>query len=334
MNDTLASEVPETLGSLYLPQFEQLELSMERRGALYLGHSESGVAAGSAWVLPVSDSCVIVDHEVTPLVDLDFYEAPRSPYACLCTCSAASVEVMPECGITEARQVSPSGPWPSDAIYSFAYERAEGSSSILRSRHCYRSRSICLLPGYFDELARAYPTEPLDLFESFGRTWSDEAALAIRTTLRRLNTHRALAPAAHLYARASIDALMAELACCRASAKRARHERGGSQATRVAEEASRLVERMLADGHAPELGELAGLLYVSRSYLCATFSAETGESLGSYIRRRRLERAAHLLEGGARAAEAAASAGYATPAAFSCAFKRQFGVSPSCWRNT
>lgn len=332
MNDALTAEVPALLGSLYLPQFEQLELRMQRRGALYLGQSTSGVATGTAWVLPVSDSCVIVDHEVTPLKDLDFYEAPRSPYACLCTCSAASVEVMPECGITSAHQVSPSGPWPSDAIYSFAYEQAEGSASVLYHKRCYRSRSICLLPGYFDELVHIYPAEPLGLFEAFGHTWSDEAALAIRTTLRRLNAQRALAPAAHLYARASIDALMAELACAHASTVRARHEQGSSQATRLAEETSRLVERMLADGHAPELGELAELLYVSRSHLCATFSAETGESLGAYIRRRRLERAAHLLEGGASAAEAATAVGYATPAAFSSAFKRQFGTSPSGWR--
>jgi AraC family transcriptional regulator len=71
------------------------------------------------------------------------------------------------------------------------------------------------------------------------------------------------------------------------------------------------------------------------------FTAHVGESAISYIRRMRLERAARKLRMGAvDITEVALAAGYDTHAAFSKAFKQQFGLSPSefrqlgCWAAT
>ena len=63
------------------------------------------------------------------------------------------------------------------------------------------------------------------------------------------------------------------------------------------------------------------------------FRAHVGESAISYIRRVRLERAARKLRMGAvDITEVALAAGYDTHAAFSKAFKQQFGLSPSEFR--
>ena len=63
------------------------------------------------------------------------------------------------------------------------------------------------------------------------------------------------------------------------------------------------------------------------------FAAETGESIASYVRRVRLERAGHKLRFGAiDITEVALAAGYDTHAAFGKAFKQQFGLSPSEFR--
>ena len=70
------------------------------------------------------------------------------------------------------------------------------------------------------------------------------------------------------------------------------------------------------------VNEFAGGLYTSRSKLCAVFKAETGESLGAYIRRRRTERAKDLLaDGSLSVAQIAELLGFAQQAAFTHAFK-------------
>ncbi len=78
------------------------------------------------------------------------------------------------------------------------------------------------------------------------------------------------------------------------------------------------------------LAEIAGF---SVPHFHRVFRAHVGESAISYIRRLRLERAAHKLRMGAvDITEVALAAGYETHAAFGKAFKQQFGFSPSEFR--
>ena len=78
------------------------------------------------------------------------------------------------------------------------------------------------------------------------------------------------------------------------------------------------------------LAEVAGF---SVPHFHRVFTAHVGESAISYIRRLRLERAARKLRMGAvDITEVALAAGYETHAAFSKAFRQQFGFSPSEFR--
>ncbi len=78
------------------------------------------------------------------------------------------------------------------------------------------------------------------------------------------------------------------------------------------------------------LAQIAGF---SVPHFHRIFAAETGESIASYVRRVRLERAGHKLRFGAiDITEVALAAGYDTHAAFGKAFKQQFGLSPSEFR--
>jgi AraC-like DNA-binding protein len=82
-----------------------------------------------------------------------------------------------------------------------------------------------------------------------------------------------------------------------------------------------------ADGRA-----LAARAHFSRDHLDRLLSAATGESPVALRRRLLLERAAWELRArGATAAEAAARAGYGSPAAFSRAFAKAYGVTPSAF---
>jgi AraC family transcriptional regulator len=78
------------------------------------------------------------------------------------------------------------------------------------------------------------------------------------------------------------------------------------------------------------LAEVAGF---SIPHFHRVFTAQTGESAASYIRRMRLERAGRKLRAGAvDITEVAFAAGYESHAAFGKAFKGQFGLSPSEFR--
>ena len=78
---------------------------------------------------------------------------------------------------------------------------------------------------------------------------------------------------------------------------------------------------------------LASVAGFSIPHFHRVFIAHVGESAISYVRRLRLERAGQKLRMGAvDITEVALAAGYDSHAAFSKAFKQQFGVSPSEFR--
>jgi AraC family transcriptional regulator len=78
---------------------------------------------------------------------------------------------------------------------------------------------------------------------------------------------------------------------------------------------------------------LAAVAGFSIPHFHRVFTAHVGESAIGYVRRLRLERAARKLRMGAvDITEVALAAGYDTHAAFSKAFKQQFGLSPSDFR--
>lgn len=81
--------------------------------------------------------------------------------------------------------------------------------------------------------------------------------------------------------------------------------------------------------------ELARHAALSRSSLAERFATLVGESPIHYLTRLRLATAAHALrsEGGS-VGRIAQRIGYESEAAFSRAFKREFGMSPSSWRRS
>jgi AraC family transcriptional regulator len=78
------------------------------------------------------------------------------------------------------------------------------------------------------------------------------------------------------------------------------------------------------------LAEVAGF---SVPHFHRIFTTHFGESIASYVRRTRLERAGRKLRVGATdIAAVALAAGYETHAAFGKAFKKHFGLNPSEFR--
>lgn len=241
---------------------------------------------------------------------------------------------MPEAGITPANLKPLHGPWPNSAVCSFIQDSCGEELSPLFAGQLYHSRSVLFLPGYFDELEHRYPTEFAGVFEAFAESWHEEATSAICHTLRRINEERARTVGGHVYMQGIVETMVAELACSRAAHKQAQQAADTRASMTIAEEATSLVERSLDKGKHVGINEVAERLYTSRSKLCATFKAQTGEPLGAYIRRRRMERAQDLLaDSSLTIAQVAERLGYPQQAAFAQAFKQHTGTTPTAWRS-
>ena len=88
-----------------------------------------------------------------------------------------------------------------------------------------------------------------------------------------------------------------------------------------------------APSRAWTVDELAGEVALSRSSLAERFTSMVGEPPMQYLTRWRLALAAQMLRGGRDpVARIAGKCGYESEAAFSRAFKREFGAPPGSWR--
>lgn len=86
------------------------------------------------------------------------------------------------------------------------------------------------------------------------------------------------------------------------------------------------------DSHAEDgalLSSLSGKFGYSYGYLARKFTFVTGESLQKYYSRRRFEQACKFLRQGVNVTDVAERMGYASIHAFSSAFKKRMGISPS-----
>ena len=80
------------------------------------------------------------------------------------------------------------------------------------------------------------------------------------------------------------------------------------------------------------LAELAALSGMSRFQLLRGFARETGTTPHAYLLQRRVRLARQLLVAGRTLAEVALEAGFADQSHMTRAFRRQFGVTPACYR--
>jgi AraC family transcriptional regulator len=98
---------------------------------------------------------------------------------------------------------------------------------------------------------------------------------------------------------------------------------------------NRVIDHVYANLDRPlPLEELAAVACFSPYHFHRIFSVMTGETIGGFIRRVRLERAASALIGPARPAvtEVALAVGFSSPSVFARAFRERFGVSATVWR--
>ena len=93
---------------------------------------------------------------------------------------------------------------------------------------------------------------------------------------------------------------------------------------------ARVIDLLESDlSHTPSLAELGRVAGVHPAHLARSFQRVNGESVGEYLRRRRLQQAELAVVAGVMPlAEIALSAGFYDQAHFSRAFRRRYGITP------
>jgi AraC family transcriptional regulator len=158
----------------------------------------------------------------------------------------------------------------------------------------------------------------------------DLRSAALRMLMTRIRDEL-LSPGASSEAlvRAYADALLIETA--RGVAARRASPRG---AARLADwQHARVTARIEEPGPPPSIADLAELCGISERHFTRLYRALVGESAIRTIERARMRRAKMLLENDDLPIKAVATAtGFARDSAFSAAFCRAVGLSPSAWR--
>jgi AraC family transcriptional regulator len=96
---------------------------------------------------------------------------------------------------------------------------------------------------------------------------------------------------------------------------------------------SRIIDVVESDlACAPTLSQLAAEVGLHPAHVSRVFRKTCGETLGEYVRRRRVEEANRALCGDLSLAEIAAQAGFSDQAHFTRVFRRHFGISPGARR--
>ena len=100
----------------------------------------------------------------------------------------------------------------------------------------------------------------------------------------------------------------------------------------VMEKCEKYIEEHLE--YPPTAVELAEYSGYSLYHFCHLFSAHFGISVGEYIKRKKLEKAAENIACGMSITETALRAGYDTPSGFAKAFRKEFGTNASEYRRS
>ena len=308
---------------LYLSQVEQFGIALKRGDTALVGSVSNERVDAQVVVCPLGCAGAVVSHRIRIKRDI-LFEERGVPGLCVSTLSSDSLALCPV--------VQSGKPHDEGNVAVFGQGCCERSYP-LRAGSVQDAVSITYLPAWFDLREGSKAARARELIDTAGETcvgWPEHALDGLLRSLSPLfggvlPDERRLSAGAAAAAALAIDWY--------GERERAERAAGTLEQARLARAARHLVMQHLDENLS--LDRIARDLLVSRTRLCAAFRRETGESLGRFISRVRMERAAFLLESPeVSVAEVAHAVGYQRLSSFIVAFERAYGCAPTVWRKT
>lgn len=325
----MLDDIAPVLRTFFLPQIEQMGAVSRPSRFGYLGAARSEDTRANVWAAPIGNDCLISTHDISVGRKLHVVEEPGSDYLCICSISSAAVPYCP----APAR---PSRMRPRENVMMFM--QSAGSIAFdMWPGFSYACTSVCLLPDYFERMARSFPGDAGELASELVALAPDDLPASFRSLLRALSP-RPEAPQGYgptrsaLFYHAKVLELTAELAELAQARRHACEQDGDRGQLLFARRARELIDAGLP-GQVPTIDALARELSVGRSQLCAAFKHVMGTGIGAYARGRRMELACELLATTELpVAEIARRVGYERAGSFTEAFEAARGATPTAWR--
>lgn len=315
--DALRSGMPQHLRTFVEPQVEQLSLTMKPiRCGLY-GRLPDALGEGFLWTVPLGDDCLVSMHSLRLKKPLVLEERPTD-FSCIFSGSRATFLSLPGAKASSTAEMENLA----------AFSQTGGTTRcLMQANVLYESTSITYTPDYFDRLAKAFPRDFKGANEMMRSFDPANPPAETRLILRSFSPERAALPGAAPYFHAkALEALSALLARTNATEPKAQQEDHA-----LVEQADALISARFAEPLTAQ--SIAAELYVSRSKLCEAFRHVRGKGVAECLRDERMKAARQLLaSNAANVAEVARTVGYARSSSFDEAFRREFGCSPTEWR--
>ncbi|QWT17842.1 helix-turn-helix transcriptional regulator [Collinsella sp. zg1085] len=314
-----------TLGKELLHMYEEpvLQLDMDiRKGETCLlsqGSYEWGTARTVAVPLARDAAFFLVD--ILPQQEVCLQECPGT---CLCASvmSEASASMLPQ---------APAQPLCKQRnVGVFAMDCPRETYTMQKDTH-YLSYTFCWLPSYLERMSTFAGGSYGQLFERTSPQYQNDLPRELAQLLLNLDVGQIEAPGMMPYFQ-GIGLHALSLLNSSVQSHYDAHQRFGSreQQVVVAQAKALMQQNLSASIH---LEDVAHDVYVSRSYLCAAFKAETGYSVLDWLRRERMVRAQELLlQPKVPIRVIAEQVGFKHLSSFSQCFKAQVGCSPRAWR--
>ncbi len=315
--DALRSGMPQHLRTFVEPQVEQLSLTMKPiRCGLY-GRLPDALGEGFLWTVPLGDDCLVSMHSLRLKKPLVLEERPTD-FSCIFSGSRATFLSLPGAKASSTAEMENLA----------AFSQTGGTTRcLMQANVLYESTSITYTPDYFDRLAKAFPRDFKGANEMMRSFDPANPPAETRLILRSFSPERAALPGAapyfHAKALEALSALLARTNSAEPRVQQADHA--------LVEQAEALISARFAEPLTAQ--SIATELYVSRTKLCEAFRRVRGRGVAERLREERMKAARQLLaSNAANVAEVARTVGYARSSSFDEAFRREFGCSPTEWR--
>lgn len=309
------------LGRLYLPQVEQFGVELAPRGDALVGRASNERADAEVCVFRLGGLGVVTSHRILVKRDIPFFEQGVEGL-CVATLCPESLAL---CPVAQPRRPRGSG-----NVAVFGQDGRERTTTLAAGTR-QDAVAVTLLPEWFERVGGEHRAAARELMGEVGETCPEGPAAELDALLRAASPLFGGVRADGRLVAAQVGRVVSVALAWHEARERAEAAAGTLAQARLVRAARRHVARHLDEPLT--LDALARDLLTSRSRLCAAFARETGESLGAYVTRSRMERAEQLLRAGSLSvAEVAREVGYARPSSFTVAFERTHGCAPSAWR--
>lgn len=332
------------LHTFFMPQIEQMHMSLHEHAGGVLGKDDNHFGCGHFFAMQLGDTCLITSHCLQAKTDFHMEEEPTRSL-CIASLTDVGVSFCPVDEIEGTNALQPHEAQISDGNGTPTLRPSENItvfnqidqrySMQLHTGEAFNSVSVCLLPGYFQNLEAHFGTQLArqaeELMDCRGFILDDESAPYLRAALRAAgdpNTSFAQQAQNNKH----IQNCVALLTVREMERQRANAHRGALSHRQMAQRVCAIIQADPA--HAPGVNDLASMFHISRSRLCAIFKAETGISIGTFIANARVALACNLLDGSRLSvADIANATGYRHQSSFAEAFRRSTGKTPLQWRH-